>query len=149
MALFENITVKFANGNRYGLIGANGCGKSTFMKILGGDLEQSGGQVMLEPNMRLGKLKHDQFEQDRTAKIAKAVISGALFAIEAAGESTWVGMAAAIAATAIPTGPVIPSNAGMKRARTPVSFVINPLTIGKTAAAASIPNISGIAAFAI
>ena len=38
-ALFENVSVKFNNGNRYGLIGANGCGKSTFMKILGGDLE--------------------------------------------------------------------------------------------------------------
>ena len=54
--LFENVSVKFNNGNRYGLIGANGCGKSTFMKILGGDLEPSGGQVMLEPNVRLGKL---------------------------------------------------------------------------------------------
>ncbi|UVE19528.1 ABC-F family ATPase [Pseudomonas sp. LS44] len=59
--LFENVSVKFGNGNRYGLIGANGCGKSTFMKILGGDLESSGGQVMLEPNVRLGKLRQDQF----------------------------------------------------------------------------------------
>ncbi|AUF96486.1 ABC-F family ATPase [Pseudomonas sp. S07E 245] len=59
--LFENVSVKFNNGNRYGLIGANGCGKSTFMKILGGDLEPSGGQVMLEPNTRLGKLRQDQF----------------------------------------------------------------------------------------
>ncbi|MGG5289292.1 ABC-F family ATPase [Pseudomonas shirazensis] len=59
--LFENVSVKFNNGNRYGLIGANGCGKSTFMKILGGDLESSGGQVMLEPNTRLGKLRQDQF----------------------------------------------------------------------------------------
>jgi ATPase subunit of ABC transporter with duplicated ATPase domains len=59
--LFENVSVKFNNGNRYGLIGANGCGKSTFMKILGGDLEQSAGQVMLEPNVRLGKLRQDQF----------------------------------------------------------------------------------------
>jgi len=59
--LFENISVKFGEGNRYGLIGANGCGKSTFMKILGGDLEPSSGTVMLEPNIRLGKLKQDQF----------------------------------------------------------------------------------------
>jgi len=59
--LFENISVKFGEGNRYGLIGANGCGKSTFMKILGGDLEPSSGTVMLEPNVRLGKLKQDQF----------------------------------------------------------------------------------------
>ena len=59
--LFENISVKFGEGNRYGLIGANGCGKSTFMKILGGDLEQSAGTVMLEPGIRLGKLRQDQF----------------------------------------------------------------------------------------
>jgi len=59
--LFENISVKFGDGNRYGLIGANGCGKSTFMKILGGDLEPSSGNVMLDVNERLGKLRQDQF----------------------------------------------------------------------------------------
>ncbi|WP_405124677.1 ABC-F family ATPase [Ralstonia pseudosolanacearum] len=59
--LFENISVKFGEGNRYGLIGANGCGKSTFMKILGSDLEPSAGNVMLEPGVRLGKLRQDQF----------------------------------------------------------------------------------------
>lgn len=59
--LFENISVKFGDGNRYGLIGANGCGKSTFMKILSGKLEPSAGQVMLDPNDRLGVLGQDQF----------------------------------------------------------------------------------------
>ena len=59
--LFENVSVKFGNGNRYGLIGANGCGKSTFMKILGGDLEPSAGQVMVDHNQRLGKLRQDQY----------------------------------------------------------------------------------------
>ncbi|MEX5745980.1 ABC-F family ATPase [Massilia sp. X63] len=59
--LFENISVKFGEGNRYGLIGANGCGKSTFMKILGGDLEPSAGNVSLDPGERLGKLRQDQF----------------------------------------------------------------------------------------
>ncbi|MGB1466779.1 MAG: ABC-F family ATPase [Alcanivorax nanhaiticus] len=59
--LFENVSVKFGNGNRYGLIGANGCGKSTFMKILGGELQPSSGQVMITPNERLGKLRQDQF----------------------------------------------------------------------------------------
>jgi ATPase subunit of ABC transporter with duplicated ATPase domains len=59
--LFENVTVKFADGNRYGLIGANGCGKSTLMKILGRDLEPSGGEVMLASGMRLGKLNQNQF----------------------------------------------------------------------------------------
>lgn len=59
--LFENVSVKFTDGNRYGLIGANGCGKSTFMKILGGDLEPSSGVVVKEGDIRLGKLRQDQF----------------------------------------------------------------------------------------
>ncbi|PHM22035.1 ABC transporter family protein [Xenorhabdus ehlersii] len=59
--LFENISVKFGNGNRYGLIGANGAGKSTFMKILGRDLTPTSGNVSLDPNERLGKLSQDQF----------------------------------------------------------------------------------------
>ena len=59
--LFENISVKLGGGNRYGLIGANGSGKSTFMKILGGDLEPTLGNVSLDPNERIGKLRQDQF----------------------------------------------------------------------------------------
>lgn len=59
--LFENISVKFGNGNRYGLIGANGCGKSTLMKILGGDLEATSGNVSVNENMTVGKLGQDQF----------------------------------------------------------------------------------------
>lgn len=59
--LFENISVKFGEGNRYGLIGANGCGKSTFMKILSGDLEPTSGNVSIGPNERLGTLRQDQF----------------------------------------------------------------------------------------
>lgn len=59
--LFENISVKFGEGNRYGLIGANGCGKSTFMKILDGSLEPTSGNVSITPNERLGKLHQDQF----------------------------------------------------------------------------------------
>ena len=59
--LFENISIKFGDGNRYGLIGANGCGKSTFMKILDGSLEPSAGSVSVTPNERLGKLNQDQF----------------------------------------------------------------------------------------
>ena len=58
---FEYISVKFGGGNRYGLIGANGSGKSTFMKILGGDLEPTLGNVSLDPNERIGKLRQDQF----------------------------------------------------------------------------------------
>ncbi|WP_347986636.1 ABC-F family ATPase [Methylomonas sp. AM2-LC] len=59
--LFENISVKFGDGNRYGLIGANGCGKSTLMKILSGDLEPSAGNVSIGPNERIGNLRQDQF----------------------------------------------------------------------------------------
>ena len=59
--LFENVSVKFGNGNRYGLIGANGCGKSTFMKILSGDLEPSAGNVSVDANERLGILRQNQF----------------------------------------------------------------------------------------
>ncbi len=59
--LFENISVKFGDGNRYGLIGANGCGKSTFMNILSGALEPTAGNVSLTPNERIGKLHQDQF----------------------------------------------------------------------------------------
>lgn len=50
--LFEKVSVKFGEGNRYGLIGANGSGKSTFMKILGGDLEQTAGEVAIENGLR-------------------------------------------------------------------------------------------------
>ncbi|MEH6584203.1 MAG: ABC-F family ATPase [Halioglobus sp.] len=59
--LFENISVKFGGGNRYGLIGANGCGKSTFMKILDGTLVPTAGNVSISPNERLGTLSQDQF----------------------------------------------------------------------------------------
>lgn len=59
--LFENVSVKFGNGNRYGLIGANGCGKSTFMKILGADLEATNGNVSVDAGERVGKLRQDQF----------------------------------------------------------------------------------------
>ena len=59
--LFEQVTVKFSDGNRYGLIGANGSGKSTLMKILGRDQEASVGDVMLQTGLRLGKLNQNQF----------------------------------------------------------------------------------------
>ena len=59
--LFEHVSVKFVDGNRYGLIGANGCGKSTLMKILGGELEPSAGDVVLQTGLRMGKLNQNQF----------------------------------------------------------------------------------------
>ncbi len=59
--LFENVNVKFGEGNRYGLIGANGCGKSTLMKILAGVLEPSAGNVSIDPHERMAFLRQDQF----------------------------------------------------------------------------------------
>ena len=59
--LFENVSVKFGEGNRYGLIGANGSGKTTFMKILAGVLESSAGNVSLDTGERMAYLKQDQF----------------------------------------------------------------------------------------
>lgn len=72
--LFENVSVKFGNGNRYGLIGANGSGKSTFMKILGGDLEPSSGNVSKDPNERLGKLRQDQFAYEEFSVIDTVIM---------------------------------------------------------------------------
>jgi ATPase subunit of ABC transporter with duplicated ATPase domains len=62
--LFENISVKFGSGNRYGLIGANGCGKSTFMKIMTGKLTPTAGNIKLDDGERLGVLSQDQFAFD-------------------------------------------------------------------------------------
>jgi len=73
--LFEQVTVKFSDGNRYGLIGANGCGKSTLMKILGGELEQSIGDVSLQTGKRLGKLNQDQFAYE-DERVLDAVMQG-------------------------------------------------------------------------
>ena len=72
--LFENVSVKFTDGNRYGLIGANGCGKSTFMKILGNDLEPSAGNVSKDPDQRIGKLKQDQFAYEEYSVIDTVIM---------------------------------------------------------------------------
>jgi ATPase subunit of ABC transporter with duplicated ATPase domains len=75
--LFENISVKFGNGNRYGLIGANGCGKSTLMKILGGDLEPTSGNVSVDVNERVGKLRQDQFAFENHALLDTVIMGHA------------------------------------------------------------------------
>jgi ATPase subunit of ABC transporter with duplicated ATPase domains len=75
--LFENISIKFGDGNRYGLIGANGCGKSTFMKILGGDLVPTGGNVFVEPNLRVGKLRQDQFAFEQYTVLDTVIMGNA------------------------------------------------------------------------
>src|ERR1700749_1190736 len=73
--LFEQVTVKFSDGNRYGLIGANGSGKSTLMKVLGGELEQSTGEVMLQAGLRMGKLNQNQFAYE-DERVLDVVIQG-------------------------------------------------------------------------
>jgi ATPase subunit of ABC transporter with duplicated ATPase domains len=75
--LFENISVKFGEGNRYGLIGANGCGKSTFMKILDGSLAPTSGTVSLTPNERIGKLNQDQFAFEEYSVIDTVIMGHA------------------------------------------------------------------------
>jgi ATPase subunit of ABC transporter with duplicated ATPase domains len=72
--LFENVSVKFGEGNRYGLIGANGCGKSTFMKILSGELEPTSGNVSIGPDERLGILRQDQFAYEEFSVIDTVIM---------------------------------------------------------------------------
>ena len=63
-ALFEDVNIKFTEGNCYGLIGANGAGKSTFLKILNGQLEPTSGEVIITPGQRLSFLQQDHFKYD-------------------------------------------------------------------------------------
>ncbi|PID49178.1 MAG: ABC-F family ATPase [Proteobacteria bacterium] len=73
--LFENVSVKFGEGNRYGLIGANGAGKSTFMKILCGQLEPTAGNVTKETEERMAYLRQDQFAYE-TVRVLDVVMMG-------------------------------------------------------------------------
>ncbi|MDD2400746.1 MAG: ATP-binding cassette domain-containing protein [Clostridia bacterium] len=73
--LFENVNIKFSHGNCYGLIGANGAGKSTFLKILSGEIEANTGEVNITPGERLAILKQDHFEFDEY-EVLKTVIMG-------------------------------------------------------------------------
>ncbi|NTW05413.1 MAG: ATP-binding cassette domain-containing protein [Peptococcaceae bacterium] len=74
-ALFEDVNIKFTPGNCYGLIGANGSGKSTFLKILSGDIEPSKGDVIIPANERMAILKQDHFEFDEF-EVLETVIMG-------------------------------------------------------------------------
>jgi len=73
--LFKDVQLKFVPGNCYGLIGANGSGKSTFLKVLSGEIEPSNGEVMIGPNMRLAVLSQDHFAFD-DIKVLETVIMG-------------------------------------------------------------------------
>lgn len=74
-ALFEDVNIKFTEGNCYGLIGANGAGKSTFLKILSGEIEPNKGDVSILPGKRMAVLKQDHFEYDEF-EVLKTVIMG-------------------------------------------------------------------------
>lgn len=74
-ALFENVNIKFTPGNCYGLIGANGSGKSTFLKILSGEIEANKGEVTTNPNERIAVLKQNHYEFDEY-EVLKTVIMG-------------------------------------------------------------------------
>ncbi len=73
--LFENVNIKFTEGNCYGLIGANGAGKSTFLKILSGEIEPNKGEVIMPENERLAVLKQNHYEYDEY-EVLKTVIMG-------------------------------------------------------------------------
>ncbi len=74
-ALFENVSIKFTEGNCYGIIGANGAGKSTFLKILAGEIEPNKGEVVMTPGQRLSVLKQDHFAYD-DQEVLKTVLMG-------------------------------------------------------------------------
>lgn len=74
-SLFEDVNIKFIPGNCYGLIGANGAGKSTFIKILSGEIEPSRGEVHINPNLRMAVLKQNHYEFDEF-EVLKTVVRG-------------------------------------------------------------------------
>jgi ATPase subunit of ABC transporter with duplicated ATPase domains len=76
-ALFEDVNIKFTEGNCYGLIGANGAGKSTFLKILSGELESTNGDIVLTPGQRLSFLKQDHFQYDEYTVLDTVIMGNA------------------------------------------------------------------------
>ena len=74
-ALFEDVNISFTEGNCYGVIGANGAGKSTFLKLLSGDIEPSSGHISIQPGKRLSFLRQDHFEYDQFS-VLETVIMG-------------------------------------------------------------------------
>ena len=72
--LFDNVNLSFTPGNCYGIIGANGSGKSTFMKVMAGDIESTAGSVSLGPNERLSMLRQDQFAFDEFTPVNTVIM---------------------------------------------------------------------------
>ena len=76
-ALFEEVNIKFTEGNCYGLIGANGAGKSTFLKILSGQLEPTSGEIAITPGQRLSFLQQDHFKYDEYTVLDTVIMGNA------------------------------------------------------------------------
>ena len=76
-ALFEDVNIKFTEGNCYGLIGANGAGKSTFLRILSGQLEPTSGEVIITPGQRLSFLQQDHFKYDQYSVMDTVIMGNA------------------------------------------------------------------------
>ena len=76
-ALFEDVNIKFTEGNCYGMIGANGAGKSTFLKILSGQLEPTSGDVVISPGERLSFLQQDHFKYDEFPVLDTVIMGNA------------------------------------------------------------------------
>ena len=76
-ALFEDVNIKFTEGNCYGLIGANGAGKSTFLKILSGQLEPTSGEIAITPGQRLSFLQQDHFKYDEYTVLDTVIMGNA------------------------------------------------------------------------
>ena len=76
-ALFEDVNIKFTEGNCYGLIGANGAGKSTFLKILSGQLDTTKGDIVITPGQRLSVLEQDHFKYDENVVMDTVIMGNA------------------------------------------------------------------------
>ena len=73
--LFEDVNIKFTEGNCYGIIGANGAGKSTFLKVITGEVESTSGDIIIDKNKRISFLKQDHFAYE-DEKVLDVVIMG-------------------------------------------------------------------------
>ena len=75
--LFEDVNIRFGKGNCYGIIGANGAGKSTFLKVLSGEIEPSKGEVAIDKGERLSVLKQDHFAYEEERVIDTVIMGNA------------------------------------------------------------------------
>ena len=77
--LFQHVDLQFLPGNCYGIIGANGAGKSTFLRLLSGELETTQGEISIKPGLRMSVLKQDQFAYDAYTVLYSLIIGSQWF----------------------------------------------------------------------